>query len=82
MTANVSPFWKTTDLEDGDNVIVNRLGSGCPGSYRGVVRGVYACDVDGHPDAYIVDLIDPIPGQKYSCAVFSRACVDSANLIM
>lgn len=71
----------TIDFEDGDNVIVGRLGSNTPGTYRGVVRGIYGCDADDHPNAYIVEMVDPIPGIKNSCAVFPRGCVDSANLI-
>lgn len=74
--SRMSPFWRTLDLAEGDKVIISRLGSGAPNSYRGVIRGVYACDPDGHPDAYIVETIDRLPNQMYSNIVITRACVD------
>jgi hypothetical protein len=76
-----SPFWKTRDLEEGVPVVIRRLGDLTPGEFRGLIRGVYACDVDGHPDAYIVELIDRIPNQKYSNYVFTRGCVDELTPI-
>lgn len=74
---NLSEFWNTPDLIEGSQVVLRRLGPNTPGEYRGKIRGVYACDVEGHPDAYIVEILNPMPGQRYSCAVFSRSCVDT-----
>ena len=72
----LSPFWKTRDFEEGEFVMLRRLGPSTPGEYRGIVRGVYACDVDGHPDCYIIEVLDRLPNQKYTCSVFPRGCVD------
>ncbi len=71
----LSVFWKTPDLGEGDDVMIRRLGDGK--EYRGKIRGVYACDVNGSPDAYIVELVDKLPNQIYSCCVMPRGCVDS-----
>lgn len=76
----LSPFWKTRDFNEGEFVMLRRLGPTCPGEYRGVIRGVYACDVFGHPDAYIVEILDKMPEQKYTCSVFPRGCVDEFKL--
>ena len=76
----LSPFWRTPNFEHNEPVMVRRLGpshDGC--EYRGIIKGYYACDVDGNPDCYIVEMLDPLPGSTMSCHVFPRGCVDSVR---
>lgn len=81
----LSPFWKTPNFQHNEPVLVCRLGPDHEGKkYRGIIKGYYACDVEGNPDAYIVEMIDKIPGNdrpgdEMSCFVFPRGCVDSAR---
>jgi hypothetical protein len=66
----------TEDLNDGDTCVVRRLGFDQPLEFRGIIRGVYSCDINESPDCYIVEMVDKIPNQKFNFHVITRACVD------
>jgi hypothetical protein len=56
---------------EGQKVLVHSLGESHPGEYRGIVRGIYG----NIQPFYIVEMVDKIRKNDYSCMVIIGSCV-------
>ena len=66
-----NPMMRRSELKPNQDVWIRRLGEKTPGSFRGIIRGVYG------EIGIIVEMLDPIEKDyPWSCSVFPQGCID------
>lgn len=65
------------EFVQNEQVIVHSLGDSCPGEFRAKVVGVAA----QYPEVtfYILEMIDPIPGQIWTHCMMIGSCIKKAH---